>query len=495
MKTNNNTGKIESSAALRILPVLMLLCIGLVIPEQLSAQSCDSTVPSYTINMTGSDDSVWTSASVSRQGHCCSASGSDRCIYFEVTLDLNAGAIQVDISGGTGSTFYEVNCLNSTATGNAVCVVGTGPHKITVCKPGGNAHQYTITSIPRPRINVNTIYSTVGCSTRLIVSGMVDSTIQWTSLTGSAYSSSLTCSTGCDTTYITPGTNWPSYVDFQACGTPTNTCLLGTYCDTVRVYFVDNHRVTISPDTPYICYGDLNTTLTANVTGGKAPYTYLWSTGATTQSISSTAGTRWVRVRDSLGCISDYDTITVAALPQVTVNAGNDTSVCTNRDTAQLNGSISGIAAAQWSGGSGTFLPDDTTPDAIYIPGAADIAAGSVRLRLTALNSGNCGPYSDSVDITILQAPVPDISGSDTACTNSGIHPYTTANNAGSIYSWSVSNGTILSGGNTPTAIVRWGSVGAGVIYVTETKTNGCSETDSYNISVKPRPATDPIQH
>jgi hypothetical protein len=53
--------------------------------------------------------------------------------------------------------------------------------------------------------------------------------------------------------------------------------------------------------------------LFANVTGNNPPYTFLWITGATTQSIDFQAGIIWVEVTDSLGCI-DLDSIVITSV-------------------------------------------------------------------------------------------------------------------------------------------------------------------------------------
>ncbi|MEO0340301.1 MAG: SprB repeat-containing protein, partial [Bacteroidota bacterium] len=49
------------------------------------------------------------------------------------------------------------------------------------------------------------------------------------------------------------------------------------------------------------CYGDKNATLTAQVEGGKGPYQYIWSNGATSQSLENMgAGTYAVSITDAL---------------------------------------------------------------------------------------------------------------------------------------------------------------------------------------------------
>jgi hypothetical protein len=75
-----------------------------------------------------------------------------------------------------------------------------------------------------------------------------------------------------------------------------------------------------APNTLYTGYGPATVTLSANAGGGTAPYTYLWSTGATTSSlVVSAAGTYTVTVTDKFGCfVSASKTITV-----VDVRCGN----------------------------------------------------------------------------------------------------------------------------------------------------------------------------
>jgi hypothetical protein len=74
-------------------------------------------------------------------------------------------------------------------------------------------------------------------------------------------------------------------------------------------------------NTIYIGYGPTSLTVTANATGGTAPYSYSWSDSATTQSISvSAAGTYSVAVTDSKGCT---DTAAIV-MNTIDVRCGNN---------------------------------------------------------------------------------------------------------------------------------------------------------------------------
>ena len=103
-----------------------------------------------------------------------------------------------------------------------------------------------------------------------------------------------------------------------------------------------------------------------------------------------------------------------------TVNAGPDQGICAMAN-AILAGSIGGAAtSATWSGGAGTFTPNNTTLNAVYTPTAAERAAQSVTLTLTTNDpAGICPPVSDQVTISIGTMPTAAVlTSSGDACFN-----------------------------------------------------------------------------
>ena len=84
--------------------------------------------------------------------------------------------------------------------------------------------------------------------------------------------------------------------------------------------------------TIYIGYGEQNAVLTAMPDGGTPPYSYLWSTNDTTQSItvSPTVTTHYsVTVTDSVNCTAE-DTVTVNVTDIRCGNNNNKVYVCHN---------------------------------------------------------------------------------------------------------------------------------------------------------------------
>jgi hypothetical protein len=88
--------------------------------------------------------------------------------------------------------------------------------------------------------------------------------------------------------------------------------------------------------------------------------------------------------------------------PAATVNAGPNQTVCGDNPAAILAGAIGGGASsATWSGGAGSFIPNNTTTNATYTPTAGEITAGSVTLTLTTDDpTGPCGAVNASIVIT-----------------------------------------------------------------------------------------------
>ena len=108
-----------------------------------------------------------------------------------------------------------------------------------------------------------------------------------------------------------------------------------------------------------------------------------------------------------------------------TVQVGPNQAVCAGSSTTGLGGTIGGAATwSTWtSSGTGTFAPDATTLNAAYSPSAADIAAGSTTVTLTASAlSGPCPQVTSSMTITILPPATVNAGPNQTVCAD---HPNT----------------------------------------------------------------------
>ena len=174
--------------------------------------------------------------------------------------------------------------------------------------------------------------------------------------------------------------------------------------------------ITQQPQAENVCEGD--TAMFTVAATGTGTLTYQWQkdmvnlvdggdiSGATTTDLdianaeAADAGNYRCVVTDDNGTTnSDEAALTIQA--DSTADAGADQSIC-ETDTVQLAGAATNAASTLWTtGGDGTF-DDAGLLNAVYTPGAGDIAAGMVSLTLTANAIGPCsGSVQDTVDVAI----------------------------------------------------------------------------------------------
>lgn len=437
---------------------------------------CNAGVPTFTVNLTGNPAGTWMSPNTGRNDYCCNVTGNDACVQFIITLDPMSTGILFDIASGAvppGALFYQINCGPQTQVGEPICLTGVGPHYLTFCKPGGNNNEYSITALAQPTAGPN-ITVNDGCSATMYCSGFDDTTIVWTSIfpgPAGTYDSYLSCTQDCDTVTVTPSGILPAFVDYQVCGASIGGCGTTPTCDTLRVYFNPTLNLQITPVQPTVCFGNTGTTITANPSGGSPPYTYLWSTGATTPSIYVGPGTYTVQLSDTSNCPPVTASVTVTSFTAtITANAGPDIHICNNAFPVQLNGTVTGVTTGQWIGGAGAFSPSATSLQPTYMPTSGEIAAGQVTLQLITTNNGTCPPDTDAVVLFFHQfnASVSAV-GTDITCfglNNGSVAATATGNSGPYTYAW---NTTPIQ--TTPTAT----NLAPGTYIVTVTDANGCT--------------------
>jgi gliding motility-associated-like protein len=205
-----------------------------------------------------------------------------------------------------------------------------------------------------------------------------------------------------------------------------------------------------------------NTTLNATYTPSAADT----AAGTVTLTLTST---------NNGPCAAVTDQMVITITPAPTANAGPDQTVCANNATVTLNGSVTVATGGVWStSGTGSFTPNNTTLNATYVPSAADTAAGSVTLLLTTTGNGTCLAVSDSMVITITDAPVVNAGLDDSACVN---NPNITLNGSSSTGTgtWSTSGTGTFNPNNTTfnaTYVPSAGDLAGGFVTLVLTSTN-----------------------
>ncbi|MBK6985067.1 MAG: hypothetical protein IPH32_10090 [Bacteroidetes bacterium] len=167
-------------------------------------------------------------------------------------------------------------------------------------------------------------------------------------------------------------------------------------------------------------YNPSNSVLTATYSPSGAELTAGFATLILTSSNNGT-------------CLQVTDTVKIVYTTSPAVNAGSNITACKNNAASVLTGTVSGSTTTGiWTGGSGTFNPNNTALTATYTPSASEITAGFVNLILTSTNNGNCTVASDNILINFTTAP----------STYAGIDLFACSNNAASILSGSVNGPT-----------------------------------------------------
>jgi len=360
------------------------------------AQTCAAPL---VVDFSSKSDTTVTIGGLHRNGNCCAGTN---CISFSVKLNPGTDLVSFDIDQHAASGSYTVNCGPSISTGTAVCISGSSTVQITFCKPGNNVVGYVITAYSSITKSSN-LSLRQGCTGAMSVTGFQAASTTWTSVypgTTGAYNSYLSQTSGVTSVNVTPQTGSPAYIDYKVSGTESAVCGV-TKSDTIRVYTFPPLTVAITPSSPLLCSGN-PVTLTATPSGGDPSYTYLWSTGATTASISaSTAGTYSVSVNDqtaACGAVTQQVVVTEPTTPTAapaTICAGN---------TATITATAPG-GTYQWydSAVNGTLLSSNasyTTP----------VLNTNTTYYVQTTNSG-CASLRTAVTVTVNPDPTkPNIS-------------------------------------------------------------------------------------
>ena len=219
---------------------------------------------------------------------------------------------------------------------------------------------------------------------------------------------------------------------------------------------------TITVDSPISCPGVCDGELTASSTGGTAPFTFAWSTGASTASVTGLcAGTYTVTVTDANGC-TDTEQTTLTDPPGITVSiTPTDAScngICDGQAVASTTNGTAPFTFAWSSGGSaatetglcaGTYTVTVTDANGCTGTGTTTISEPALLTLSASANDASCNGVCD---------------GDATATAGGGTAPYT--------FAWS-------SGGSAATET----GLCAGTYTATVTDANGCTATATATVS------------
>ena len=354
------------------------------------------------------------------------------------------GSVNLTVSGGTSS--YSYSWSNGATTQNiAGLVAGNYSVQITDAKgciatASASIAQPSALAATGAATNVSCNGGSNGAITLSVSGGTTAYAYSWSNgattqnvsgLGAGTYSVAITDANGC-TAAVTKTITAPAAL--VASGTATNVS----------------------------CNGGNNGAILLSVSGGTTAYTYSWSNGATTQSVSGlVAGTYSVAITDANGC-SAYVTKTITA-PVALVASGTATNVsCNGGSNGAINLSISGGTGAytySWSNGATT-------------QNVSGLVAGTYSVAITDANG-----CSASVTKTITAPAALAASGTATnvSCNGGNNGAITLSISGGTTaYTYSWSNGATTQ---------NVSGLGAGTYSVAITDANGCTASVTKTIT------------
>ena len=320
-------------------------------------------------------------------------------------------------------------------TTRTISVSAAGTYSVTVTDSARNVVRDTINLIGGPAFTAQ-----LGANRDLCIGGNITLT---PAITG-ATTPSCVWSTGATTMSI----NVTTAGTYSMIATNESGCMS---FDTIEVTLLQTNPVVNLGPNQTICKSSPST-----LDAGNAGSTYLWSTGATTQTIAvANAGSYSVIVNTPTGCTL-YDTISITNLPDVNVSLGANQEVCPG-STTTLDAGNAGLSYL-WSTGATTQT----------------ITAASGTYSVAVTNASGCVGI-DTIVVTNKIAPVVSLGADQSICTSDTIT--LDAGNAGATYLWST-------GATTQTIRVSL----ANTYTVAVTNAAGCTTNDAIVITNKAVP-------
>ncbi len=373
------------------------------------------------------------------------------------------GTIDLAVSGGTGP--YSFTWSDGNAAQNRLALP-EGTYAVQIADANG-CRITTSVSLTQPQpLRLNETATPVVCNggntgtVTLVMSGGT-----------SPYSFSWSDgSTNQNRNALTAGAYSVSAADAQGC------------TQTRSVTISEPARLTISLESTTIsCAGGANGTVSLTASGGVAPYTYTWDTGATSASIANLlTGTYSVTVTDNSGCqLTEARTLAEPMPLLLTLSPTNN--LCQFDQTGQVLANVSGGTTPY------TYLWSNQA----ITPGITSLQIG--RYSVTVTDGQNCVAVASTtltspsaVSIVARISAVGCFSGATGAISVSvsgGMQPYDLA--------WTQNDGNLgLRDFTTATGFDGVSNLRAGYYTLFVTDQNRCPQVRTYQVQQPDRPLT-----
>lgn len=359
----------------------------------------------------------------------------------------NDGTASMSASGGIPSVLNGYTYLWSVGSQTTTSATGlsAGTHSFSVTDSLSCTVTKTVTIVePNP-------FTANASQTNLCGSATGDVTVN---VTGGTASFTYSWSAGGQTTQSITGLTAGTYTVLV---TDANLC---TATDTVQVLILPVISTTLST-TNIKCLGDTNGTASIAVSGGSPGFTYSWSNGETTNSISGlTSGNYTITVTDTIGCVST-NTFVIGGATLLSVNV-SATHICSSGTGTATLTATGGTPGYQYSWNTGDTIPVLTNLSAGTYTCMVTDSSGCIDTNIIKIRA--------SADLAVMTTITPIVCLGDsnaivTLTGAAGLPPYT--------FSWAP-------GGSTATTIT---GLGPGTYTANITDSVGCIANQIVNIT------------
>ncbi len=321
----------------------------------------------------------------------------------------NSATANVTSTGGKPPYVYK---WSNGAVGNTVSGLTQGVYFVSVFDASGCNFSVPVTVSDGSRLKINVTKTDAACTgnntgtASVQVTGYSQPPFTYKWSTGDTAKTTLT--------NLAPGAYSVSVTDAAGCSTASAVSVGSATSFTFQTGAVNS-----------LCGSATGSASVTGITGGAQPYSYLWSNGATTSSITNAApGIYSVVVSDATGCKSTATQVVVGSTNSMAATVKSIDAVC-QKTTGTLT------VTAQGGTPPYTFtssLPTNTT--GIF----TNVAVGNYAITVT--DAGGCGSVQVAAsvknitpvlatNVTANNAKCTGSNGSITLVTNGGSAPYT----------------------------------------------------------------------
>ena len=358
----------------------------------------------------------------------------------------NTGSINLTVTGGTAPYTY---AWSNNTTLEDPTGLASGAYTVTVTDANGCTATTTVTITQPSTLTSSYTQVNVGCFGN--TTGSIDLTVN-----------------GGVAPYVFAWSNQAITEDLNniPSGVYTVTATDANGCTTTQTVTITQPQAALALSTTQVnvlCFGNSTGSVNLTVTGGTAPYNYLWSNNGTAEDPTGMpSGAYTVTVTDANGCTAQTSVTITQPQAGLALSTTQVNVLCSGNNTGSINLTVTGGTAPYtyaWSNNTtledptglvaGTYTVTVTDANGCTATTTVTITQPSILTSsYTQVNVGCFGNNTGSIDLTV----------------NGGVAPY--------VYAWS--NQAITEDLN---------NIPSGVYTVTATDANGCTTTQTVTIT------------